>query len=66
MLLQVDGWPVIRSWAERAEEQGWDDLWVADHFTAVPGMPYLDGWSLLAHCPRSPAGRLSTRFARTH
>lgn len=47
MLLQVDGWPVIRSWAERAEEQGWDDLWVADHFTAVPGMPYLDGWSLL-------------------
>ena len=47
MLLQVEAWPELRRWAETAEAQGWDDIWVADHMSNIPGRPYLECWALL-------------------
>lgn len=44
-------WPVARDWAVRAEELGFDGVWVFDHFQPYPARdrsPVLEAWTTLA------------------
>jgi alkanesulfonate monooxygenase SsuD/methylene tetrahydromethanopterin reductase-like flavin-dependent oxidoreductase (luciferase family) len=44
-------WPVARDWAIRAEDLGFDGIWVFDHFQPYPARdnsPVLEAWTALA------------------
>jgi alkanesulfonate monooxygenase SsuD/methylene tetrahydromethanopterin reductase-like flavin-dependent oxidoreductase (luciferase family) len=44
-------WSVARGWAIRAEELGFDGIWVFDHFQPYPARdnsPVLEAWTTLA------------------
>lgn len=46
--MQIGEWPELRRRATMLEEPGFDYVWVADHFTGIPGQPWFEGWSTLA------------------
>jgi alkanesulfonate monooxygenase SsuD/methylene tetrahydromethanopterin reductase-like flavin-dependent oxidoreductase (luciferase family) len=46
-----DSWLVARDWARRAEQLGFDGVWVFDHFQSYPARddsPVLEAWTTLA------------------
>jgi alkanesulfonate monooxygenase SsuD/methylene tetrahydromethanopterin reductase-like flavin-dependent oxidoreductase (luciferase family) len=56
--VQKNDWPTLKLLAQRADEAGFDSVWVADHLEGIPDREdgFLEGWTLI-----SALGALTTR-----